>query len=247
MTVEDLLLDALVEIGVQDPIDPVNSDYQTLALRRVNAILDLWNAQQEATYNVTFPTFTLTPLLSPHTIGPSGATFTVTGNRPMAIIGANLQIGNGTSLVNIPINIRDDAWWLAQPVPNIQSGIPTDLYYSADWPNGSLYFWPVPNTAYGVQLEVRQVLAALALGTTFTMPPGYQRALTLTLAEDLATPFSVPMPPALPLKARMARAAVFGSNTNNTPVRIQTLQAGMPGSGTLGSGFNWLSGRGGGR
>ncbi len=246
MTWAEILKDAYIEIGVVDPIDTVPAELQTLALVRLNSLLNTWNAEQAATYNVTFPTFTLTPSLSPHTIGPSGATVTAT-QRPVAIIGANLQIGSGANLVNVPIAIRDDAWWLRQPVPNITSGIPTDLYYSPDWPNGSMYFWPIPTVAYGIQLEVRYVLANVAqadLSTSFSMPPGYQAAITKSLAEDLVTPMTVVMPPELPAKARDARAICFANNSG--PVRIQTRQSGMPGGNTLGSAFNWRSRTGGG-
>lgn len=250
MTWADLVRDALLETGVQDPIEPVDPNFQSLALLRLNAILDQLNSDRQATYNVVFPTFTLTPNLSPHTIGPSAATFTVS-QRPVEILGANLLLSPGTtSEVRIPIDVVDDAWWLSQPVPNIKASIPTAVYYSPDMPNGSLYFWPVPNTAYGLELEVRFVLAAIAqsdLGTTITvLPPGYQRALTLTLAEDLVTPFTVPMPQDLPGKAAKARAIIF--QTNNQPVRIATRDAGMPGGrGVTRGGFNWMTGTGGGR
>lgn len=240
MTWGDLWRDALLEIAVIDPLDPVPPEMLDLALLRTNGILNQWNATQEATYNVTFPTFTLTPLLSPHTIGPTG-TFTAT-SRPVAIIGANLQVGTGTNLVNLPIEVVDDAWWLAQPVPNIQSGIPTQLYYSPDWPNGSLYFWPVPSVAYGVQLETRQVLAEVTsadYSTDFSMPPGYQRALTLTLAEDLTGPLPVQLSPKLVQKAAEARAIVFANN--NAPVRIRTRQSGMMAGRTMNGAFNWRS------
>lgn len=244
MTVNDLLRDALLEIAVVDPIDPVDSDIQTLALTRVNSILDQWNAKQIATYVLPFTDVTLTPNLNPHTIGPSAATFTVT-QRPVALLGANILLNSGTTLVKVPVHLRDNRWWLKQPVPNVTSSIPTDLYYEPDWPNGSLYFWPTPTVAYGFEFEARFVLAALALGATFTMPPGYQRALTLTLAEDLATPLTVPMPIELPGKARMARADIFSNN--NAPQRIATRQAGMPGGSSSSGGFNWRTGQGGGR
>ena len=116
------------------------------------------------------------------------------------------------------------------------------MYYSPDWPNGSLYFWPVPSVAYGVQLETRYVLSEITdadYATTFSMPPGYQRALTLTLAEDLAGPLPVTLSQALVQKAAMARAIVFANN--NAPVRIKTRQSGMMGNKPMSGAFNWRS------
>ncbi len=245
MTFGDAIRDALLELGAVDPTDDVPPEIQALGVTRGNAILDQWNAEQQATYNVTFSSgLVFTPLLSPHTIGPTGATFTVS-KRPVRILGANVQLSSGTSLVNVPIRIRDDAWWLKQPVPNLQQTYPTDLYYSPDYPNGALYFWPTPTVAYGVQLEVAYILGSLVPSDTFTFPPGYQRAFTTTLAEDLAGPLTIPLPPGLAEKARKARGIIFANN--NDPVRIRTWDAGMPGGSTNGGGYSWRSGVGGGR
>lgn len=253
MTHADLLRDALVEIAAIDPIDPTPPELLTLALTRYNSILNQRNAQQMAVYAILFPTFTTTSGLSPHTIGvtANSPTWTVTGNRPVDVIGVNQQQSSGVNLVNIgPLTKRDRAWWLAQPVPNIQTGVPTDFYYEPTWPNGSMYLWPVPDAAYTVQLEVRVVLDEVAeadVTNDFSLPPGYQRDLTMTLAEDLCGPLSIPMPPSLTVKAREARAIVQANN--NPPLRIATWDFGMPGGpvGTAGGGYSWQSGRGGGR
>lgn len=245
MTVADLLRDALLEIAVYDPVEDVSPQIQALALLRLNSILDLWNAKREATYTVTYPTFTTTDALSPHTIGPSGATWTVSTQRPMEILAANRILSSGTSLARIPLNIRDQQWWINQPTPNIEDGIPTDLYYSPSWPNGSVYLWPVPNAAFTMELQVRTILGQLATADDFSLPPGYQRALTLTLAEDLTSPLSVPLSVSLVQKGRDARSAIFGANDG--PVRIVTRDAGMPSAGTRSGGFNWRTGTGGGR
>lgn len=247
MTTADLLRDALIEIGVQDPIETVEPNAQSLALLRYNSILDQWNAQALAVYTVTFPTFSTVSGLNPHTIGPTTGTFVVT-QRPVSILAANRILSSGTSLAKIPITVRDKDWYFANAVPNIQSGIPTDLYYSPSWENGSIYFWPVPNAVFTVELEVRLVLSQVTeadIGATVTWPPGYQRALMLTLAEDLVTPFTVPMPPKLEGLAREARGVIFANN--NALVRIQTRQSGMPGGSGRGGGFNFRTGTGGGR
>lgn len=250
MTWAELIRDALTELAAIDPIDPTPPDLETLGLTRLNGILNQRNAQQISVYAVLFPTFTTTSGLSPHTIGvtANSPTWTVTGNRPVDIIGANYQMGSGVSLLNIgPLKKRDRAWWLAQSLPQLQTGIPTDFYYEPTWPNGSVYLWPVPNAAYVVQLETRVVLDEIAeadITDPFSMPPGYQRDLMLSLAEDLTGALSVPMPQDLPRKAREARAIVQGNN--NPSVRIRTRDAGMPG-GRWSGGYNYKLGTGGGR
>jgi hypothetical protein len=253
VTHAELIRDSLLEIAAIDPIDPTPPDLQTLGLTRYNSILNQRNAARMSVYATLFPTFTTTSGLSPHTIGltANSPTWTVTGNRPVDIDGANMQQGSGVSLLNIgPLVKRDRAWWLANALPQLQSGIPTDFYYEPTWPNGSVYLWPVPNAAITMQLELRVVLLEVAeadITNDFSLPPGYQRDLTLTLAEDLCGPLSVPMPAHLPIKAREARAIVQGNN--NPPLRIATWDFGMPGapSGNDGYGFNYLTGKGAGR
>ena len=238
----DLIRDALLELAVQDPIDPTDPALLSLGLVRFNSLIDLANAEQIATYAVTFPTFSTTSGLSPHTIGPTGATWTVT-QRPVAILAANRLQGSGVTLVRIPINIRDKAWWMAQSTPNVQDGIPTDLFYDPTWDNGSVYLWPVPDAVFTIELMVRLVLSqvtAATITTTLSMPPAMYRWLMLTLAEDLCTPLSQTWTPTQAKKLAKATTAYFGNN--NPPIRIATRDSGMP-SGSRGPSacFNWRS------
>lgn len=223
MTIQDLIADALTELGVlgagQTPSGPLGS----LGLRRLNRLFDTWNAKRQAVYADTITTHTLTPDLQPHTIGPTGATFTVT-QRPVRIDAANLVIGD----LRYPIRIRDTAWWMRLTDPTFASERPTVLNYRPGWPNGSLYLWPVPSSAHTLELLSRVILSSVALADTFTMPPGYEAAVMLSLAEDLATPLARPDDGTLTEKARKARATIFANN-EETP-RICTVDAGMPGS-----------------
>ena len=238
----DLITDSLVEIGAQDPIDPVDPNQFTLGLRRLNGILNLWNARGETSYAATFPSYTTTSGLNPHTIGPDSATWSAT-QRPVKILAANQLQGSGTGETRLTINIRDRVWWFAQQrVPNITSGVVTDLYYDPTYPNGSIYFWPVPSGAVEIELSVRLLLSAIAegdAGNDIELPFGYESALMLTLAEWLVTPLQMPMPPELRTKASDARAVIFGVNT--TPTRIRTRQSGVPGGRSSDANFNWRS------
>lgn len=234
----DLIRDSLLELAVQDPIDPTDPALLELGRVRYNSLVDLLNAQQIGTYELTFPTFTFTPLLSPHTIGPTG-TFVVT-QRPVAIIGANVLLSSGTDLTRTPINPRNYQWWLAQPSPNITSGLPTDLYYETAWPNGKIYFWPTPTIAYDVELLVRLVLGQVtsaALTTDLSLPPALYRTLMLMLAEDLSGPLSQQWSPSQAKKKQDACSAYFANN--NAPIRIQTRDSGMPGRSNGSGYFNW--------
>lgn len=226
---------ALAEIRAVGAGDDPTPEDAALALVLFNELLDALNADRRAVFNEDLSTFTLTPALQPHTIGPSGATFTVTTNRPETIDAANIVITSPTPAVRIPLNLRDDEWWMTTRVQGVTSSIPTDLWYDPDWPNGNIYLWPVPSAAYGLELMRRTVLAQVTASTTLTLPPGYQMALRLTLAEICAPSFGVTVSPSTMRRARDARATVWSAN-DSIP-RIQNDAAGLTGG--MGSRGNW--------
>jgi hypothetical protein len=233
MTAADLVTAALQELGVLNAVDPPSGEDGALGLARLNAILDSWNAERLGVYTQVLASFTLTPSLSPHTIGPSGTW--VTAQRPVSIESARLVVSGSYS----PIAIRDAAWYRRLTVPGQTSAIPTDVYYEEDWPNGKLFFYPIPTAASVVSLESRVVLAALTASDTFTMPPGYQEALTLTLAEHLAAPMRMSLSGDTRRHAEKARARIF--STNAKIPTLCTRDFGMPSGG--GSTFDYLTGR----
>lgn len=213
-------------------------------------IIDDWNAEREAIYATEFLQFMFTPNLNPHTIGPTGV-WTV-AQRPVTIEGATVILSTGPSGVNAPAIYMHDqsagipAFFQNLSTPNLTTSYPTDGYYDATWPNGSLYLYPVPATAYGCQIQVRAVLTPYTIDTAFSMPPGYRSALTLTLAEQTAGIFGRPMPETLMGRAAIARARIFGNNTGAR--QLVTQDAGMPRvrRGTR-SNWNWLIGANNGR
>lgn len=234
LTGRDLVTDALREIGVLNAVDPADGADADYALRKLNRLLDGWNADALAVYADAISTFTLTPSLQPHTIGPDSATWTV-DQRPNALSAANLVVSG----IRTPLRLRDQAWWMSLATPTDTSATPTDLYYEPAWPNGNVRLYPVPTAASDVELLTRVVLGLLTLNDSFTLPPGYQDAIVLTLAEALVTPFTVPMPATLERDARRARGKVFG--THDIVPKIQTRQAGVPGGG--GGTWDYRTGR----
>jgi hypothetical protein len=216
---------AAIELGAVAAGEPLSAADAAWILAKANRLLNNWNAEREAVYNSTLVPFTIVPSLNPSTIGPTGATFTVT-QRPVSIDGAVVVLTNVTPNVSQEITIRDEDWWRAQSVKAITSTFPTDLFYSPSWPNGDIYLWPVPTVAYELQLQLRTVLASFTLTGAVSLPPGYLDAFILTLAEEIGPGFGLAASPQTVASAAKARARVFANN--HEPQRIMTQDAGMP-------------------
>ncbi len=215
-----IVTNALIEAGWLAQGETPNAADANFVLGKLNRILDQWSARKIFAFAEQFAVYNLVPNLAPHTIGPTGVF--VVPVRPVRILGATLRLNSVAPAVDCPIHIRDADWWNNQRVKSLATAIPTDLYYEADLPNGSLYFWPVPNVAYQVVLRTWQVVSTFAtLATSYNLPPGYEEALTMSLAASLIGPNSQ----GLLLQAKEAIAAIQGNNSKSP--RISTADFGM--------------------
>ena len=207
MTGADLALAVARELDVVGGVDVLEAADQVYLLGVINRVLDDWSADWGPAYVNTISSFVLTPLLQPHTIGPSGATWTL-AQRPVSIEAANVVSGT----TRTPIDIIDDDEWMGLADPTVTATDPTALNYRPTHPNGSVYLYPVPGTANTVEILSRGILAQLTLTSTAVLPPGYQSALVLTAAEACALHFHAIPPQAAAAKAR-ARIAAANTKT----------------------------------
>jgi hypothetical protein len=251
----DICSDAAIEVNILAPGDTLDGETAQWIFRKINYLIDLWQAQEFFVYGYQYPVFSLVPGLSPHTIGPAGVpvpTFSTDPQpRPVRLESASLLLNTSGELVDQPMNIRDHAWWAAQQTKQIQTNIPTDVYYDPTSPLGSLYFWPVPNQANQVRLQLWQTVSSFqeitdpigGPGGPGTLPQAYRSALMYTLAESLLPGAAREAHPVLIAAALAARKAVFGNNAKSP--RMATQDYGMPRAGrkagTRGD-FNWATG-----
>ncbi len=237
MTGSELITGALTKIRVARAGDVPSAEDLELGRVTLNTILNLWNADERAVYAKTVVGGLFTPALSPHTIGPTGTW--VVAQRPERIEAAELGIPLIPTSAR-PITVRGFRWYSELATPGLTSIIPTDVYYEKGWPDGSLYFWPVPTAAYTCALWVWTLFSSIAaadVGNDYSLPPGYDALMQLTLAQWLAPSFGQPFSADLQQQLTKVEALVWGIN-DEVP-RIATADAGLSQGRAVG--FNYLS------
>jgi hypothetical protein len=228
-TVADLCTLALKEIRSARAGDVPNPNDMADALYFLNEVFDQLNANNRAIYSRSTVTFTLTANHDPHTIGLATNTpdVTVTVGPPSEIIRANLILGTN---IRKPVNIRDEFWWNRIPSKTISSAVPSDLYYNLAWPLGQINLYPIPSTAYQLELLTSVLFTQIAdTATSYDLPYGYQAALRLLTAKKAASSFGQQWTSTQDDELSLAVALAWGDN--NPIPELNTRDAGMPSAG----------------
>lgn len=242
VTAMNVIEAAVKEIGALAPGESLPIEEAGDVLGKLQRVIDRFNARRPMVYSVNFTEFTLPVNTQPIAIGP-GATFDV-NQRPVKINSASLILNGGVDSpgqVEVPMFIRDNDWWAQQTIKNLTSTLPTDLYYSPDWPNGTLYFWPIPTAVNNVRLEMRSVLAEMTnYNQSFTLPPGYWDAVVYSLAESIGPMYEAPISPDL---LRLKQEAIKAMEGNNiTSPRMSSDSPSQTSTARCRPDFNFLTG-----
>lgn len=196
--------------------ETVTADEANYALYRLNAMLDSWQTQRLNVYYILSEAFTLTPGDGEYTIGTGGNFNTV---RPIRIDDSCfLRLSD----VDYPVALKDEQAYAAIPVKNIQS-LPSFFYYQESYPLGIIRFNYLPDQAYSFHIKsTKQLQSFTSLTDSLALPPGYQQAIEMSLAEILCIGGGYPISPDLKKAAYDARIAV---KTINSPAPIMQSEA----------------------
>jgi hypothetical protein len=217
-TALQLINDAADEIGVSESGQTLPSEDAQRMLRKLNQRLEVWS-------NTRLMLPTLTEISVPldgsasYTIGPTGD---VEAARPIRVESATAVDSAGLEW-GVEVLNRDQ--WNAIGFKNVDGGPPACIWYDAQNTNGRVYVYP-RSTSYTLKLDCLTVLASFSLSTECTLPPGYEAAIVLTLAEDCAGLFGKPISPDLRMRAMGARNAIKRVNTE--PLLLDVWPAAQP-------------------
>lgn len=205
-TAADIIDRAYSLLGHKAAGEPLSGDDADYALGALNGMIDAWNTQR--LFIVTVSEVVATTSGQTATIGP-GMTFNT--DRPV-----DVENGAFSRLAGIDYSIEwiDRVTYERIPFKTVAASFPQYAYYDAEYPTGTIYFYPVPSTALEIHIPVQvQLLTFATLATDVFLVPGYKRALEYSLAEELA-PGLRPLDPQIARGAHLARRAIRRTNVD---------------------------------
>lgn len=214
-TALDIITQALRRIGVYGPNDTITDADAQDCLVRLNDMLDMWSNENLMCLTELEQSGALVVAQNSYTIG-SGGNFNVT--RPIKIKdGAGAAYIQDTNGNNFPVDVvQRDQWNLiGNRGSSITSNYPTTFFYDPQYPLGVLNVFPTPNTTFTAFWDSYLQLTDFAtLSSSFSMPPGYKKAMQDNLAIEIWPDFwGDGAPQLLTELASKSKAAVKRANT----------------------------------
>jgi hypothetical protein len=143
------------------------------------------------------------------------------GPRPRMITHANLLLP-GDVPIRRELKIWDDAKWASIHYQNI-STYPEGLYNNGDVPFSRIYFKPIPDAVYQIELFTWQPIPRFSsVDDRVILPDGYEDAIVNNAAVRLASmpwPVQKPMDPQVRVDAQKSLAILRAYNASSPRLR----------------------------
>jgi hypothetical protein len=186
---------------------PNASDTQRV-FRALRGMLESWGTERNFIYVTTLDQISLTGASS-YTIGATGAD--VTSVRPNTVTDdCFVRIGN-SDYSCYQINEQE----YNEITNKSAGGFPGRIFYRPTMPNGTIYLWPVPAAGTLFLYSTKPLTALSLISDSLSYPPGYQRAIEYSLAEEIEGLFDLPLPPSVHSIAAKARRNIKRLNTQD--------------------------------
>ena len=228
---QTLIVGVFQMLGITAQGEQPTADELWTGFARLNEMVDGWGLER-LTHQVT--TRTVYPLVAgqaSYTIGPAGTVPTPDwiGPRPTFVEAVALVLTIGAPpYTETPLGELTDRAALGVAQKDLTSTQPTTWLYQETMPAGTFTFWPVPSVATNpVAIYTQTGLAQFAdLVTTYTLAPGYMRALRYNLAREIAHEFGKELAASLDLLAQQSLAAVQAANVPMLDLRVPFVHGG---------------------
>lgn len=238
-TVLDLITRSLRLAGVVADGEALTASQSNTALVALNSLLDEFLTQEGLSWSVSPVSVALTIGKQSYTVGTG---LDISMPRPLDIAQATISLGTTANPLDYPLEILSDEGWAAISLKKMQTTIPRALYYSPDYPAGTVYLWPTPSGPATLNLWTRSQVTQFAnTSATVALPPGWANMLTYGLAAAIAPEYGFEVPGTV---AALYRAAVANVKRSNHRNRVLGCDAAVLGKPALGSGLaGFLAGR----
>ncbi len=121
--------------------------------------------------------------------------------RPGQIKGAYIvQLNTGQTPISLQCKLIFSYEEYIRIAVKALNSLPDHCFYDGAWPNGNIFFWPVPNETYECHILVQQQLgwptaigggAGTGLDTVFTLPEEYQEAIFYNLSIRISAMYQL--------------------------------------------------------
>lgn len=220
-TGNDLVSGALRVISTITPGEPVDGTEAANALVVLNRMLRAWSAKPLLLPFRTLESFTLVVGQASYTIGTGGNFNTV---RPDYVTGAWRRDANNA---DYPITVITKEVYNAVYRKD-QKGLPEQLYYDPQFPNGIIYLSPTEVQADTLFLESKKPVAQFTtLETAMNLPGEYEEAIVYLLSQRLAPEYGVAITPDI---AELIKEANDFIKRKNTLMKVANFDAGLQSS-----------------
>jgi len=237
-TVRSIITRAVRLLGAVAQGTPLPAGDAADGLQALNSMLEAWNIDSLNIYTKNFDEYQLVPGQQVYTIGPTGNIAATPQLRPTTIDRALLKVLQSTPNIELPIKMIEDQEWSEIAVKNLTSTYCTKMYSTGDFPNLSLYLWPIPTLANKLILWTwNQVLGLQDINADLSLPPGYERAIVYNLAIELSAEYGIMASPVVQQIAIDSLAHI--KRVNSTPLYLDCDPALL----SPPAAFNWLTGK----
>jgi len=223
-TALDLIVDALLDLGVLADEETPTASQAAGALRKLNNMIDAWNIENLMVYGSQQYIFPLTANQGVYSIGPTG---TLNIPRPAQIQSAFIRDVNASApyRADIPLYIYNDQEWQDVTFKGQTESYPLGIWFNNTSPLIYAYLNPVPSTTqYSVVFWAAGQLANLNLTDVINFAPGYKRALSSNLAIELAASYQVEPPGSVVSIAQKSKSWL---QVNNLQINEMNLPVGL--------------------
>lgn len=216
-TVRQLITEALVTAGVQDPVETPTSEQIARALWQFQRLCEAWDLEGLWPYVGKTATGSLVAGTSTYTVGTGGD---INIDRPNRIVA--FQISDGSVQFPLEEISQRDLANQAQLVG--EQGRPQYFAYITDSPLASIKLYSTPGTSYTFTMTYEAVSPSYALDDALTLPAGYMGALEYGLAVILADRYGNDISPAIRQEAvdRKTRIKQFNYQPSVIACSFQT-------------------------